>query len=222
MLLSLTNRPSHVGADAEDDTASAAADREAAAIDRNIAGLLLHRASVLREEAAHDRERAALSRHQAGLDRAAAGTDELTGVLRRSGGYPALQHEIDRSRRANTSLVIGFVDVDGLKKVNDTRGHHTGDKLLREVATGLTKSLRSYDVVVRFGGDEFVYSLAGAQLNDATARFEKMRTSLAHINGDSVSAGFAELGPDDTLDTLIARADADLYDRRQRSARHGR
>jgi PleD family two-component response regulator len=68
---------------------------------------------------------------------------------------------------------------------------------------------------MRFGGDEFVYSLAGATISYAIARFEKLRVSLAHINGDSVSGGFAELSPDDTLDTMIARADFDLYERRR-------
>jgi diguanylate cyclase (GGDEF)-like protein len=176
---------------------------------------LLRQAEALRAAAAEDREQAALLRHQAGLDLDAAGIDDLTGTLCRRRGFPALQHEIDRCRRSKTSLVISFVDVDGLKRVNDTRGHLAGDKLLREVAANLRASLRSYDVVMRFGGDEFVYCSAGATLSDTVARFEKLRDSLAHINGDSVSAGFAELGPNDTLDTMIAGADADLYERRR-------
>lgn len=200
---------------------AAAADRRQAAAERRDAGLLFHQASVLREEASLDRQLAALSRHQAGLDRDAASTDELTGVLRRRSGFSALQHEIDRCRRSNTSLVIGFVDVDGLKAVNDTRGHQAGDQLLKDVATGLRAVLRSYDVVVRFGGDEFVFSLAGAGLAAAAARFEKMLASLARLNGDSVSAGFGELAPAETLETLIERADKDLYQRRG-AARDGR
>jgi diguanylate cyclase (GGDEF)-like protein len=191
-------------------------DRYAADIDRQTATMLLRQAVSLRQAAAEDVERAALLRHQAGLDLDAAGIDDLTGALGRRLGFAALQHEIDRSRRSSASLVIAFVDVDGLKRVNDTRGHLAGDELLREVAAKLRAGLRSYDVLMRFGGDEFLYSLADATMSAAIARFEDARTSLVHLNGDSVSAGFAELADDDTLDALIARADTDLYERRGR------
>lgn len=203
------------------DREAAVVDRQAAAADRDSAALLFYQASVLREAAAHDREQAALLRHQAALDRAAAGTDELTGALRRRVGFPALQREMDRCRRSGTNLVIGFVDVDAMKEVNDTRGHQAGDQVLRDVALGLRAFLRSYDIVVRFGGDEFVFSLAGAGLRDVSARFDMMRASLGYLLRGSISAGFAEFRPHDTLEALIARADADLYDRRG-AARDGR
>lgn len=194
-----------------------AADRRAAAADRVAAALLLQQAWILRVAAARDHQQAARLRQQAALDRAAASTDELTGVLRRNDGFPALQREVERCRRLRMGLVIGFVDVDALKKINDTRGHTAGDRMLQEVAAGLRASLRSYDVIVRFGGDEFVYSLAGAELGDAISRFEKMRDSLARTTGDSVSAGFAELRQGESLEVLIARADDDLYERRRRT-----
>jgi diguanylate cyclase (GGDEF)-like protein len=203
----------------DDDGRGAAWDRYAAGVDRQVATILLRQAAALRVAAAKDREQAALLRHQAGLDLDAAGIDDLTGALCRRRGFPALQREVDRCRRSRTSLVIGFVDVDGLKEVNDTRGHFAGDELLRAVAANLEASLRSYDVVMRFGGDEFVYSQAGATMHDAITRYEGVRASLVHLNGDSVSAGFAELGSDDTLDTLISRADADLYRRRRVGSR---
>jgi len=190
-------------------------DRYAAGVDREVAAMLLRQAVAERAAAARERERAALLRHQAGLDLDAAGIDDLTGALCRRRGFPALQREVDRCRRSRTSLIIGFVDVDGLKEVNDTRGHLAGDELLRAVAHHLQASLRSYDVFMRFGGDEFVYSQAGASMDDAIIRFDDVRKSLVHLNGDSVSAGFAELESDDTLDTLISRADADLYERRR-------
>ena len=199
----------------EGDGRGAAWDRYAAGIERQMAAIALRQAAALRAAAAEDCERAALLRHQAGLDLDAAGIDDLTGALCRRRGFPALQREVDRCRRSKTSLVIGFIDVDGLKEVNDTRGHLAGDELLRAVASSLRASLRSYDVFMRFGGDEFVYSQAGATIDDAVTRFDGVRTSLVHLNGDSVSAGFAELGGDDTLDTLIARADVDLYERRR-------
>ena len=82
-----------------------------------------------REAAAADRERAAHDRRQAARDRAAAaeelaleGVDHLTGTLRRRAGLSAIQREIDRTRRTGERLVVAFIDVDGLKHVNDTRG----------------------------------------------------------------------------------------------------
>lgn len=186
----------------------------AAAADRDMAALLWHQAAVLRAAAAADLNAAALLRHQAALDRAEASRDELTGALGRRAGFAAIQSEIDRCRRGPIPLVVGFVDVDKLKQVNDVRGHLAGDVLLKEVADRLRASLRSYDIVLRFGGDEFVYTFAGGSRDDAMHRFAAMRTTLAHVNGDSVSAGFAELEPDDTVDSLIGRADADLYRRR--------
>jgi diguanylate cyclase (GGDEF)-like protein len=196
-------------------------DRAAAARDRDAAALLLYEAELARQAAAADRDRAALSLHQAGLERAASQTDWLTGALHRGPGLVALQLEIDRARRVGADLAIGFVDVDGLKHVNDTRGHAAGDHLLRAVVVGLRASVRSYDVIARYGGDEFVYSLAGADDDAAAERFETMRRSFVHVNGDSVSAGFAALRDGDTLDMLVARADANLYQRRRPEREHG-
>jgi diguanylate cyclase (GGDEF)-like protein len=159
---------------------------------------------------------AAAARHSAD-----ATVDELTGALRRNGGFVALAGEIDRSRRDGASLVLGFLDVDGLKAVNDTDGHAAGDALLVAVVDALRASLRSYDVVVRYGGDEFLFSLSGADEEAAAQRLKTMRTLLGHrMSGRSVSAGFATLRPDDDLDALIRRADLDLYTRR--SAERGR
>jgi diguanylate cyclase (GGDEF)-like protein len=87
-----------------------------------------------------------------------------------------LEHEIDRTRRSNGELVTAFVDVVGLKIVNDTYGHAAGDRLLRNVVTALRKWLRSYDLVIRYGGDEFVCVLAAA---DPTVRRRSTRTARA-------------------------------------------
>lgn len=197
-----------------DEAECAREDRALAARDRDAAAFLLYEAQMARRAAAVHRNLAALSLHRASLERAANRTDCLTGALQRGHGLAAMQLEIDRARRLRNGLVVGFVDVDGLKGVNDSRGHVAGDHLLRAVVTGLKESLRSYDVVVRYGGDEFVYSLAGADEDAAAQRFEKMHTSFVFVNGDSFSGGFAALREDDTLLELIARADSDLYERR--------
>jgi len=203
--------------DAAADRRDAAADRRDAVADRRDT-VAAARDSVAadRDSVAEDRDSVAEDRETTAADRdTVAGTDELTGALRRRAGFLALQHEIDRCRREDLSLIVAFVDVDAMKKVNDTRGHQAGDELLRDVVKHLQASLRSYDVLMRFGGDEFLYSLAGAELNEAADRFDKMSASLGRARGDSVSAGFAQLGPGDTLYALIGRADADLYERRK-------
>jgi diguanylate cyclase (GGDEF)-like protein len=192
-------------------------DRASATRDRDAAALSWHLAAQLRQAASIDRDRAALLRHQAALERAASTTDDVTGALERGHGLAALEREVERCRRGDGRIVVGFVDVDGLKHVNDTQGHPAGDQLLRDVVVALKASLRSYDVVVRYGGDEFVYSMAGVSRQAAMARFRKMAVALAEATGgQTVSVGFAELGPSDTLPNVIARADADLYARRQR------
>jgi diguanylate cyclase (GGDEF)-like protein len=176
---------------------------------------MLRQAAALCAVAVEAQAGACRAMDRAARDRADATVDELTGALRRNAGFVALDHEIERARRAGTGLVIGFLDVDRLKHVNDTRGHAAGDDLLRAVVAALRSSLRSYDVVIRYGGDEFVYSLAGADLPAALARFHAMSGLLAHrVPGRSVSAGFSELRLMDDLDALIGRADRDLYARR--------
>jgi diguanylate cyclase (GGDEF)-like protein len=146
-----------------------------------------------------------------------AAVDELTGVLRRAAGLDQLQREVRRALRfEDHKLVVAFCDLDDLKVVNDTRGHAAGDALLREMAAGLRRRLRAYDLVIRWGGDEFVCSLPGAGLEAAQRAMEDIRTEVRARTGCSFSAGFTELGPNDDAESLVARADADYYERRRR------
>jgi diguanylate cyclase (GGDEF)-like protein len=144
----------------------------------------------------------------------------LTGTLRRDRGTADLQREIDRARRSDGLLILAFVDVDGLKTINDTRGHAAGDRALRAVAAALVDGLRSYDLVVRYGGDEFLCGLPGTDLDAAQRRFDAVARTLVEQNpGTSVSIGLAELANPDTLDALTARADASLYAARRDARR---
>src|SRR5262249_2338892 len=86
--------------------------------------------------------------------------DALTGAFRRAVGRLALRNEIERARRADGRFVIAFVDVDDLKGVNDRDGHAAGDRVLRTLAATMRANLRSYDPIVRFGGDEFVCGIS--------------------------------------------------------------
>jgi diguanylate cyclase (GGDEF)-like protein len=164
-----------------------------------------------REHAARDRELAARDRRQSARERRQAATDELTGARRRGAGLEELKREIDRARRTGGNLVAVFVDVDNLKSVNDVLGHHAGDELLREVAEGLRRHMRSYDLLVRLGGDEFLCALPDITLEEARARFDHLTVELHEGPTDSsVSAGFSELRDGDSPRDLIDRADSDL------------
>jgi diguanylate cyclase (GGDEF)-like protein len=128
-----------------------------------------------------------------------------------------LQREVDRARRAPEELVVTFVDVDGLKQVNDIDGHLAGDSLLVAVADSLRECLRSYDLIMRFGGDEFVCALPNADVEKVRQRFAEVSNTLeAGPTKGSITVGFAELAKDDSAEDLIRRADADLLAHRER------
>ena len=127
---------------------------------------------------------------------------------------------MDRTQRTHERLVVAFVDVNGLKAVNDTHGHAAGDQLLRDVARSIVQHLRSYDVIVRYGGDEFVCSLTGQDAAGASGRFEQIAAHLTQTtNGSTFTVGLAERQPEDSLDDLIRRADAAMMESRQHSQR---
>ena len=168
-----------------------------------------------RELAAGEREGAAEDRRQAAEDRQAArhelafeGLDALTGVMGRRAGLAALQREMDRSERTGEPLVVAFVDTVGLKAINDDSGHAEGDMVLREVASCITEDLRSYDLVTRVGGDEFVCALAGQSVAQARERYEQISLRLAkRSNGAQITVGLAVHEPGISLADLIDRAD---------------
>ncbi len=145
------------------------------------------------------------------MDREASETDELTRVRRRGAGMKQLQREVDRAHRATEELVVTFIDVDGLKQVNDTRGHLAGDSLLVAVADSLRGCLRSYDLIMRFGGDEFVCALPNVDVGGVRRRFADVSSALATGPAKaSITVGFAKLVDEDSAEDLIHRADSDL------------
>ncbi len=174
------------------------------------------RAARDRAQAAHDRQEAAGDRKEAAHDREHAGTDELTGARRRGVGLEELEREIKRARREGNSVVAAYVDVDGLKSVNDSQGHAGGDRLLKTVVEGVRRHMRDYDLLVRLGGDEFLCVLPSVTPLAARQRFDDLRAELSDAWGCSVSVGFSELRDDDSADEFIGRADSDLLARRSR------
>jgi diguanylate cyclase (GGDEF)-like protein len=185
--------------------AAAAVDREQAANDRRLA--------------ARDRARAAVERRQALGALHDAQFDDLTGAHRRGAGEEALRAEIERARRADGRLVLGIVDVDGLKQVNDTAGHLSGDALLRDLVAAIRGNVRSYEPVVRLGGDEFAFAIGEIGTDGMAERCTVIRADFARRpNGGSFTVGVAELRPEDELSDLLERADAALLGARSRRA----
>jgi diguanylate cyclase (GGDEF)-like protein len=186
---------------------------------RRAAAEARQRAADERAAAGADRCAAADDREHAASDRRLGGLDELTGVFRRGMGELALLHEIDRARRLGRRFALAVLDVDELKDVNDRAGHAAGDALLRDVAIAITSTLRSYDITVRWGGDEFVCAMSDVTPELAAERIaEIQRTLNARSPAASITAGQAALRDDDTLDAVIARADAELYLAKRRSS----
>ena len=176
-----------------------------------------------RDDASHDRHAALLDRLEAASDRAEAtaeqafmSTDDLTGAYNRGPGFAELKREIARARRMGKPLTLAFVDVDGLKAINDTQGHAAGDRLLREVAATIRSHLRPYDLMIRYGGDEFVCVLFDMDMSDALDRFSHVNADLGKTQSASVTVGLAILTGDDDLDALLQRADGYMYGVRQR------
>ena len=132
-----------------------------------------------------------------------------------------LEREIARAKRTKQPFVLAFVDVDDLKGTNDSLGHAAGDRLLCETADSIRAHLRSYDLIIRFGGDEFLCGLADVTLPEAAKRFSLVNADLAANHQTSVTAGLAELEANDALKDLIARADEAMYKERQQPGSAG-
>lgn len=199
---------------AESDRVSAASDRADAASDRIAAGAGRKKGALDRTEASVDRDAASVDRDASARDREASSIDELTGAYRRGTGLVELEREMKRAKRTKQPFVVGFVDVDGLKSINDSLGHDAGDRLLRRVADAMRSHLRSYDLVVRVGGDEFVCGLSNLGSSEAAERFERINAELAS-DRSSITVGLAQLGAGDSLLELIAEADEALYKERE-------
>lgn len=133
----------------------------------------------------------------------------MTGARARAPGLRDLEVEINRARRTTGRLAVAYVDLIGLKAINDTRGHSAGDALLAAAVRVMRSHLRSYDVIIRIGGDEFVCVMSGATVEDARRRLDQIQAEAA-ASGLGVKFGIAELEPGDAPSDLIERADSQL------------
>jgi diguanylate cyclase (GGDEF)-like protein len=162
--------------------------------------------------AAEDREAGARDREQAARDRLQSHADrELLAREIRSAGRNDVDRELDRCRRTGLALVVAYVDVVGLSAPTDSAGHSSPDAQLARAVMLITAHLRSYDLVVRLGGDEFLCAMSDMTVVGARERFSRVAAALAaQRDGSAIRVGFAELGPADTSQELIERADAEL------------
>lgn len=186
-------------------------ERERRAADRE--DELERRAAEIEQVAAgNDGEGQALERARLEAELQRAHLDGLTGAYRREVGRLALRNEIDRAKRGDGRFVIAFVDVDGLKGVNDREGHAAGDRVLRTLAATMRANLRSYDPIVRYGGDEFVCGVASIDTSEVEHRLNVIDQSLRHATGVGITAGLASMSDNESLEELTERADAALLE----------
>jgi len=153
--------------------------------------------------------------------RFAATHDFLTNLLNRSEILAALDREYSRSGREGKSATIIMADIDHFKRINDSLGHAAGDEVLKEVALRLKSDLRPYDVVGRYGGEEFLIILPGCELNVGARRADEIRKLVAKAPiltpfgtaSATVSMGVTATGPgrDHSVSDLLHEADVSMY-----------
>jgi diguanylate cyclase (GGDEF)-like protein len=146
--------------------------------------------------------------------------DGLTGLLNRNAALDAVSLELTRAERLQTSVMVLFIDLDGLKSINDTHGHRVGDEAIRLAAHALRSAARGSDVVARLGGDEF---LVAGGLVDSQSEVQSLADRLHNAVATSAlqaeslsvplrcSVGIAISEPGDTAESLINKADQALY-----------
>lgn len=164
---------------------------------------------ALRARVAELEERLARAEHLAD-------TDTLTPLLNRRAFYRAVERSVAQLARHKTPASLVFLDLDGMKGINDAHGHGVGDAALIHIAWILSESVRTGDVVARLAGDEFAVLL---DYTEEPAAIEKARSLCAAVAARplegripiTVSAGATALLPADTPEAALARADAAMY-----------
>ena len=152
-------------------------------------------------------------------------TDEMTGTLNRRTGLEILESLLKNAKTDGSSLVVGFVDVNGLKEINDNLGHSFGDELIIYCVNTIKNNVRESDEISRLGGDEFLIILPKCNLVNAEEIWSNILKDFEKINLEedkafiiSVSHGFCEYAPQSqmSLDELIAVADEKMYEEKKK------
>jgi diguanylate cyclase (GGDEF)-like protein len=147
-------------------------------------------------------------------------TDTLTGIFNRAQLFPTLEQEVQRTRRSERGFCLLMIDLDGLKAVNDSYGHHRGDEVLRSLAAVIRRSIRLVDTAYRYGGDEFLVLLPETDFAGAFVVAEKIRAGAEEVGlkaggGElltSVSIGLVSCPEDGTsTEELMIAVDRAMY-----------
>ena len=145
--------------------------------------------------------------------------DHLTGALNRNGLEQAFRREAARANRQGAALGTALLDIDDVKKINDNYGHQVGDAALAHFAHVIKSTIRPCDVLVRFGGEEFLLLLPGSGQAQTAHALNRLQYDLSccpliHLNQElqiTFSAGIAIFKSGETRDEIIARSDRALY-----------
>jgi diguanylate cyclase (GGDEF)-like protein len=160
-------------------------------------------------------------------------TDPLTGLPNTRFMFLHLSRELARADRLNAEVSLLVMDLDDFKEINDTFGHHIGDRALREVANVLRTAIRPYDICVRYAGDEFIVVLSGCGRDEAETKREELQRAVDNVELEvhpdlripmMISVGAAVFPHDgDGYEALLAKADSRMYrDKSQRKATRAR
>ena len=152
-----------------------------------------------------------------GIEKAAY-TDALTGLYNRKHFLELADADIQRAARINQSIYIAMMDIDFFNKINDVYGHTAGDMVLKTAADIIRQTIRSYDLVGRYGGEKFIIMFAISNEGEVLKLAERIRTNIeracTEYEGDEIkitcSLGVVKLLKDDTMETAIQKADEAL------------
>lgn len=147
--------------------------------------------------------------------------DGLTGLLRREGFEEHVKKELSRSKRTGEPFAVCIVDLNDLKKVNDTYGHPAGDEMIKKFAKVLKKATREWDIVARTGGDEFMILLLAQNLTNALTAKERLlkelearKKSLRYFFGAAIGFASTDQGHA-TFQSLYDAADSAMYEHKK-------
>jgi diguanylate cyclase (GGDEF)-like protein/putative nucleotidyltransferase with HDIG domain len=158
-------------------------------------------------------------------------TDTLTGLPNTRNLFTHLSRELARAQRLDTEVALLVMDLDRFKDINDTHGHHVGDRALREIARVLRETIRPYDMCVRYAGDEFVVVLSGCGAAEADQKRQELQQAVERIvfevrPGRQIPVGIsvgAAVFPHDahSYEALLAAADSRMYKDKAARQRRG-
>ncbi|PKM50387.1 MAG: hypothetical protein CVV02_11455 [Firmicutes bacterium HGW-Firmicutes-7] len=147
-------------------------------------------------------------------------TDPLTKIPNRRAGMEHLAALLENPSNDKSQVTVCFIDINNLKMINDTFGHRSGDDVIKEICRLVTSSLRSVDMLCRFGGDEFLIIFNNISMEEVTQTLNKINEAITLYNQHSnkpyvigISSGFSQYNKENcnNIDALIEQADIEMY-----------